>query len=108
MIHLRSVEVREFNKQDEDSFPFDLAVVRSLRELQFASPVTFFVGENGSGKSTVLETLACAVESITVGAESVKTDKTLAPLRKLANYFRFKSDPGEKQKYHLESQAMGG
>ena len=88
MPHLKSISVREFNSQDKDSFPFDLEIVKSLREIQFDSPVTFFVGENGSGKSTILETIACAAESITVGSESVRTDKSLAPLRKLAQYFR--------------------
>ncbi len=80
--------VREFNSQDVDSFPFNLEVVKSLRGMEFSSPVTFFVGENGSGKSTILEALACAIESITVGSESVKTDKSLAAIRRLAQYFR--------------------
>ena len=88
MIHLKSVTVREFHTQDIDSFPFNLDVVKSLRGMEFTAPVTFFVGENGSGKSTVLEALACAIESITVGSESVKTDKSLAAVRKLAQHFR--------------------
>ena len=40
-----------------EEYPFNLPVVRSL-DLQFNSPVTFFVGENGTGKSTVIEALA--------------------------------------------------
>lgn len=88
MLHLKSVTVREFNERDTDNFPFNLEVVRSLREMEFRTPVTFFVGENGSGKSTILEALACAVESVTVGSESVKTDKSLEPLRSLARCFR--------------------
>ncbi len=87
MILLRSIEIRPW-KEQETGFPFSLEVLRTLRELPFPAPVTFFVGENGSGKSTLLEALACAVNSITVGSESVKTDKSLAPLRKLAEYFR--------------------
>ncbi|HNN13683.1 MAG TPA: AAA family ATPase [Anaerolineales bacterium] len=88
MIHLRSLALRPFLESDTGEFPFTVPVVRSLSEITFTAPVTFFVGENGSGKSTVMEALACAVESITVGSESVKTDKTLAPVRKLAKYFK--------------------
>jgi predicted ATPase len=88
MIHLRSITLREPTPQDAESYPFDLEIVRSLREMQFETPVTFFVGENGSGKSTLLEAIACAAESITVGSESLRTDKTLAPIRRLAQYFR--------------------
>lgn len=108
MIHLKSITVREFSAQDTGSFPFNLEIIRSLREIQFASPVTFFVGENGSGKSTVLETLACAVESITVGAESVKTDKTLAPLRKLAGYFRLSWTKRTRKGFFLRAEDFFG
>jgi predicted ATPase len=88
MIHLKSITVREFNSLDKYAFPFTLEIIRSIQEMEFHSPITFFVGENGSGKSTVLESIACAVESITVGSESVKTDRSLELVRKLAKYFR--------------------
>ena len=88
MIFLKSIEIRDWSAQDAAEFPFSLDVLASLHELAFTAPVTFFVGENGSGKSTVLEALACAADSITVGSESVRTDKTLAPLRRLSQYFR--------------------
>lgn len=38
-------------------YPFNLRLVRGL-DLRFESPVTFFVGENGTGKSTVMEAMA--------------------------------------------------
>jgi predicted ATPase len=40
-----------------DAYPFNLPAIRTL-DLRFMRPVTFFVGENGTGKSTVLEALA--------------------------------------------------
>ena len=40
-----------------DGYPFDLPAVRTL-DLKFESPVTLFVGENGTGKSTVMEAIA--------------------------------------------------
>ena len=40
-----------------DEYPFNLPIVRGL-DIEFASPVTFFVGENGTGKSTVIEAIA--------------------------------------------------
>jgi predicted ATPase len=106
--HLQSITVREFAAQDEGNFPFDLEIVKSLRELHFSSPVTFLVGENGSGKSTLLEAIACAVESITVGAESVKTDKTLAPIRKLAKYFRLVWTKRTRKGFFLRAEDFFG
>ncbi len=39
-------------------YPFSLPAVRSLSRLELSAPVTFFVGENGTGKSTLLEAIA--------------------------------------------------
>lgn len=46
--------------KNEDQWPFRIQAVRQLIEkgLQFTKPVTFFVGENGSGKSTIVEAIA--------------------------------------------------
>jgi predicted ATPase len=58
--------------------------VRSLRSLRFEAPVTLFVGENGSGKSTVLEALAIAARAITAGSTEAADDPTLDGVRRLA------------------------
>jgi predicted ATPase len=108
VIHLKSINVREFNVQDKDVFPFALEIVQSLRQMEFTSPVTFLVGENGSGKSTMLEAIACAVESITVGSESVRTDKSLAPLRKLAQYFRLAWSKRTRKGFFLRAEDFFG
>lgn len=42
----------------EKSYVWALPVVRHLKEITLRSPVTFFCGENGTGKSTLLEALA--------------------------------------------------
>ena len=47
---------------EEDGWLLELPAVAGLRErpLVFHRPVTFFVGENGTGKSTLLEAIAAA------------------------------------------------
>ncbi len=43
---------------DQNSYPFSLSIIKNLHEINFFTAVTFFVGENGTGKSTILEALA--------------------------------------------------
>src|SRR5215831_3307215 len=42
---------------DGGEYPFNLPLIRGLN-IEFTAPVTFFVGENGTGKSTVIEAVA--------------------------------------------------
>jgi len=43
-----------------DLWPFTMPVVAQIIEdgLEFTAPVTFLVGDNGSGKSTIVEAIA--------------------------------------------------
>lgn len=41
-----------------DSYPFNLALFHTTSTIPFARPVTFFIGENGTGKSTLLRAIA--------------------------------------------------
>ncbi len=42
------------------SYPFSIPAVQHIGSIRFTSPVTFFVGENGTGKSTLIEAIAVA------------------------------------------------
>jgi len=44
-----------------ESWPFSLPVVRTFSSLKLHPKVTFLVGENGSGKSTIIEAVAQAM-----------------------------------------------
>lgn len=62
MNFLSGIKLNGFPEQT--SYLSNLPVVRYLRtidELDFLKPVTFFVGENGTGKSTLLEAIAVAL-----------------------------------------------
>lgn len=49
-----------WDKISEDSYLTHIPAICLLQELPFRKPVTFFVGENGTGKSTLLEAIAIA------------------------------------------------
>jgi predicted ATPase len=83
MIVLESVRMR--NLPAIEGFPFTVPVIKQLGELRFETPVTIFIGENGTGKSTLLEGIAAAVHAITIGGDSMDRDETLAHARKLAS-----------------------
>ena len=84
MLLLRTIEAKA-TKSQASGFPYDMPVMQSFRRMELPGAVTFLVGENGSGKSTFLEAIACAVGSRTVGSDGVEADPTLAAVRRFAN-----------------------
>lgn len=95
-IHLKEVYYK--NKQAINKYPFNIPLIKNFDRLIFENAVTIFAGENGTGKSTLLEAIAAAAGSITVGAESVELDRELEPARQLANslklIWRIKTNKG--------------
>lgn len=65
----------------EVGYPFDLPAFEGFKTLDFTSNVTFFVGANASGKSTMLESLAMASDRIVIGGKDLKRDDSLDALR---------------------------
>jgi predicted ATPase len=58
--YLRSVELCRSKVPSFSEYPFSLEAVSSLTALELHPKVTFIVGENGTGKSTILEAIATA------------------------------------------------
>ena len=58
--HINSVTLNHEKYPTDDHYPFSLPIFNQTKRIVFESPVTFFVGENGTGKSTLLEALALA------------------------------------------------
>jgi predicted ATPase len=48
----------DWNKIEEDSYLREIDAIREMEYLEFHNNITIFVGENGSGKSTMLEAIA--------------------------------------------------
>ncbi len=67
MNYLSSVEILKHNK---NVFPYNLPLFSKEIVVEFKTPITFIVGENGAGKSTFLEGLASAVGFNTMGGNA--------------------------------------
>lgn len=56
--YLQSIVI---NKTNNEKFPFSMPIFKNGLTINFTSPITFIVGENGTGKSTLLENIAYKV-----------------------------------------------
>ncbi len=85
---LSSFRLRNFPEDKKDQFPFTLPLIQNLEEIEFTKNISFFVGENGSGKSTILEAIAAYCEVPLAGSFRLEDDESLAAANELANYLR--------------------
>ena len=58
--HLKSVTLLQEKFPTDKYYPFSLPIFNQTGHLTFDAPITLFAGENGTGKSTLLEALAIA------------------------------------------------
>lgn len=51
----------DFSSSVDVVYPFSLPLIKNLDTIEFPTQVTFLVGENGTGKSTILEAIAAKI-----------------------------------------------
>jgi predicted ATPase len=57
-MHLKKLELLSADYPTTKHYPFSIDLFQNTAEVSFDSPVTFFIGENGTGKSTLLKAIS--------------------------------------------------
>ncbi len=83
---ISSVRLRNYPEDKQDAFPWTLPLIKEFEELSFEKNISFFVGENGSGKSTILEGIAAYTGVPLAGSLRLEDDESLKAANELANY----------------------
>jgi len=55
------------NTDKRNPFPYNVAAVKNLNTIEIDKGITFLVGDNGTGKSTILETISCHMNLPLIG-----------------------------------------
>lgn len=87
-------------------YPFNIDLVRTFEEVNFTAPVTFFIGENGIGKSTFIEAIATALGLNPEGGTENFHFKTNDTHSSLSDYLRVWMYHEPKMKYFLRAESF--
>jgi predicted ATPase len=105
--YLQEVSIRPDVEIDFESYPYAIPAVRELGHLEFHPDVTFFVGENGAGKSTILEAIAVALGYGKEGGTKnvqIQTTESVSPLPQALRLVRGFRKP--KDGYFLRAESF--
>ncbi len=105
---LSSLRLRNFPEDDKDKFPWTLPLIQNLEELVFEKNISFFVGENGSGKSTILEAIAAYTEVPLAGSFRLEDDTSLAAANTLADYLSLRYEDKTHHGFFVRSEDFIG
>jgi predicted ATPase len=104
--YLKEISLKRELIEDAEAYPFCIPGVRKLDSLKFHPDVTFFVGENGTGKSTLIEAIAVALGFNAEGGTKQSQFTTTRTHSELHHYLRlvrsFKR-PGDEYFLRAES-----
>lgn len=100
-ISLQRDKIKSFNK-----YPFNIDVVKNFEELNFDSQVTFFVGENGIGKSTFIEAIAVSLGLPAEGGTENFRYETKNTTSELSDYLRVGTYNKPKMKFFLRAESF--
>lgn len=89
-----------------DIYPFNIDVVKNFKELNFDSQVTFFVGENGVGKSTFIEAIAVALGMPAEGGTENFRYETKNTTSILSDYIKISKFNHPKMKFFLRAESF--
>lgn len=105
--YLREIQFKRDEVDDLSAYPFCIPSVKELDFLEFHPDVTFFVGENGTGKSTLIEAIAIAMGFNPEGGTKQSTFYTKRTHSPLHRYLKtIKSFKHPEDGYFLRAESF--
>jgi predicted ATPase len=101
-IHLKSISLKTSFKKD--SYPFTLPLFQSFHYLSFDAPIIIFAGENGTGKSTLLQGIAAAAQIPSAGGYEIEDDTDFMNSKKLAGALKLSWNNRTRSGFFLRSE----
>ncbi|MGP4072119.1 AAA family ATPase [Piscibacillus sp. B03] len=103
MLLKRIEKSRNYKKQE---FPFNLSLFIEFENINFHSPITLIVGENGTGKSTLLELIAYHAELIQINGEHMDLDDRFNSVKELTPYFKLIWNYKNKSGFFFQAESL--
>lgn len=103
---IRELIYNRENVSTPNRYPFTIPALRHFKSLKFHPRVTYLSGENGMGKSTLIEAIAVAYGFNPEGGSRNFNFATRASHSELHNYFTLARGPKHRDGFFLRSESF--
>lgn len=103
---IREIILEKYKVQNYNEYPFNIPVVKNFEKIRLDSPVTFFVGENGVGKSTFIEAIAVNLGLPKEGGTENFMYETNDTTSNLSDYLKLVIDNEPSTKFFLRAESF--
>jgi len=105
-VHIDRIFLNKNRERNLEEYPFTIPVVRNFKEIEFRKPVTFIIGENGTGKSTLLEAFAVGYGFNPEGGSKNFNFNTMSSHSELYSFLKIVKTPNyAKDGYFLRAES---
>lgn len=105
-MYLKSIEIQSREFPTRSRFPFNVPAFQNTDRIDLQSPIAIFVGENGTGKSAVLDAIARRSGFLPWGGSKIHRAHANPYETQLANYLTLKFDPRHRYGFHFRAETF--
>lgn len=103
---IKKITLEKDKIKSQNIYPFNIEIVKNFTELNLDKPVTFFVGENGIGKSTFIEAIAVSLGLPAEGGTENFRYETKNTTSNLSDYIKIPKYNKPKTKFFLRAESF--
>lgn len=103
---IKKITLEKDKIKSQNIYPFNIEIIKNFTELNLDTPVTFFVGENGIGKSTFIEAIAVSLGLPAEGGTENFRYETKNTTSNLSDYIKIPKYNKPKTKFFLRAECF--
>lgn len=103
MVFLRAIRKTK-TPNDDSPYPMSTSVCRNLTRLEFTKPVTILAGENGTGKTTLLELLALKLNAIRIDGSTMDGNPKYRLIKEAEPFFRLEMAGRPQRNFFFQAE----
>jgi len=103
MIFLRALR-KVIDTMDMNAYPLSIPFLMNMDRLEFTKPVTVIAGENGTGKTSLLEILALKLNAVRIDGSNSIVNQRAVKIKNAELSFKLETQQWPRRNFFLQAE----